>query len=95
MAFQPPKQNAISTEDYLAGERGSELKHESIDVQVGRRSNHWQPAHYYFGDQLHLTSLDLYLPVHEIYVRLDNDDMTVFPRRPQVNPLPASPHSHG
>lgn len=54
------------------------IEQDFVDVDVSRRSNHWQPEHYYLGDQVYLAALDLFLPVHEIYAKVDNDDMSSF-----------------
>lgn len=54
------------------------IEQDFVDVEVCRRSNHWQPEHYYLGDQVYLAALDLFLPVHEIYAKVDNDDMSSF-----------------
>ncbi len=54
------------------------IEQDFVDIEVSRRSNHWQPEHYYLGDQIYLAALDLFLPVHEIYAKVENDDMSSF-----------------
>lgn len=54
------------------------IEQEFVDVEVCRRSNHWQPEHYYLGDQIYLAALDLLLPVERIYARVENEDMRAF-----------------
>ncbi|MGR8932659.1 MAG: Uma2 family endonuclease [Gammaproteobacteria bacterium] len=54
------------------------VEQDFVDIEVCRRNNHWQPEHYYLGDQVYLAALDLYLPVEAIYTRVDNEDMRAF-----------------
>lgn len=49
-----------------------------VDVEVCRRSNHWQSEHYYLGDQVYLAAIDCSLPVEAIYTRVVNEDMQAF-----------------
>jgi len=54
------------------------IEQEFVDVEVCRRSNHWQSEHYYLGDQVYLAALDVLLPVEQIYARVENEDMLTF-----------------
>jgi len=54
------------------------IEQDFVDVEVCRRNNHWQSEHYYLGDQVYLTAVDLYLPVETIYTRVRNEDMQAF-----------------
>ena len=54
------------------------VEQDFVDIEVCRRGNHWQPEHYYLGDQVYFAALDLNLPVEEIYARVENDDMQAF-----------------
>jgi Uma2 family endonuclease len=54
------------------------VEQDFVDIEVCRRNNHWQPEHYYLGDQVQLAALDLFLPVEDIYARVDNEDMKAF-----------------
>lgn len=65
-------QSLPSLQDYVLVEQ------DFVDIEVSRRANHWQPEHYYLGDQVYLVVLDLFLPVHEVYAKVDNDDMSSF-----------------
>lgn len=42
---------------------------------VLRKSNHWQPENYYFGDSVTFESIELTLSVEDIYERVDNNEM--------------------
>jgi hypothetical protein len=46
-----------------------------VDIEVCRRDKHWQPEHYYFGDEVYFGAIELTLPVEKIYARVMNDDM--------------------
>lgn len=54
------------------------IEQDFVDIEVCRRANHWQPEHYYLGDQMTLAAVDLHLPVEAIYARVQNDDMQAF-----------------
>lgn len=54
------------------------VEQEFVDIEVCRQGNHWQPEHYYLGDQVYFAALDLYLPVEDIYARVENEDMQTF-----------------
>ncbi|MFZ2725361.1 MAG: hypothetical protein WAX77_03825 [Methylococcaceae bacterium] len=43
-----------------------------------RHSNHWQPQHYFLGDEVYFESIDFSLPVAEIYRWVDNEKMNEF-----------------
>jgi Uma2 family endonuclease len=55
------------------------------DVEVCRRSRHWQPEHYFLGDEVYFESLDLRLPVASIYERVENEDVLGYLRMLQEN----------
>jgi Uma2 family endonuclease len=62
-------QNIHSLEEYVL------IEQDFVDVEVCRRTNCWRPEHYYLGDAVHFASIDLTLPVEDIYTRVMNDDM--------------------
>jgi Uma2 family endonuclease len=49
-----------------------------VEVEVSRRSLGWKSEHYFLGDEVFFESLDLKVPVAEIYRRVDNEDMRGF-----------------
>jgi len=51
------------------------IEQDVVDIEVCRRSNHWQSEHYFLGDEIFFKSIDLHLSVAEIYERVDNADM--------------------
>ena len=54
------------------------IEQDIVDVEVVRRSEGWQPKHYYLGDEITFESIDLTLSVEEIYHRVHNEDMIEF-----------------
>lgn len=51
------------------------IEQDTVEVEVSRRSASWDAAHYFLGDEVFFESLDLKVPVVEIYHRVDNEDM--------------------
>ncbi len=54
------------------------IEQDTVHIEVSRRSAGWDCAHYFLGDTVFFESLDLKLPVEEIYRRVDNEDMREF-----------------
>ena len=52
------------------------IEQDIVDIEVCRRSNHWQSEHFYLGDEVYFAAIDLRLPVTEIYDRVTNEDVT-------------------
>ncbi len=65
-------QNIPSLQEYVL------IEQDFVDVEVCRRTNNWRPEHYYLGDAVHFASIDLTLPVEDIYARVMNDDMQAY-----------------
>ena len=51
------------------------IEQDIVDIEVCRRSHHWQPEHFYLGDEVSFAAIDLLLPVTEIYDRVTNEDV--------------------
>ncbi len=49
-----------------------------VEVEVSRRSLGWKSEHYFLGDEVFFESLDLKLPVLDIYRRVDNRELQEF-----------------
>ena len=62
------------------------IEQDFVDVEICRRTNHWQSEHYYLGDEAYFSSIDLYLPVEAIYARVANPDMQEFLARSDEKP---------
>lgn len=54
------------------------IEQDFVDIEVSRRSINWQSQHYFLGNEVFFESLDLKVPVADIYRRVDNEDMREF-----------------
>ncbi|GAB4275545.1 MAG: Uma2 family endonuclease [Methylomicrobium sp.] len=64
--------NILTLQEYVL------IQQDFVDIQVIRRSEGWLPRHYFLGDEVPFESIDLSLPVEEIYYRVQNEDMIEF-----------------
>jgi len=67
-------QKLLSLQEYVV------IEQDVVDVEVCRRNNHWQPEHFYLGDEVFFESIDCSVPVAEIYDRVVNSDMNDYLR---------------
>jgi Uma2 family endonuclease len=54
------------------------IEQDHVEIEVCRKSENWQPNYYFIDDEVTFTSIDLTLPVLDIYKRVDNEDMREF-----------------
>ena len=54
------------------------IEQDFIDVEICRKSNHWQSEHYFLGDEVHFATIDLSVSVEAIYARVANEEMREF-----------------
>jgi Uma2 family endonuclease len=54
------------------------IEQDFVEVEVSRCSANWNSQHYFLGDKVYFASLDLTLPVTEIYRRVDNEELREF-----------------
>ena len=54
------------------------IEQDFLDVEVSKRSALWDSHHYFLGDEVYFESLDLKLPIAEIYHRVDNEELREF-----------------
>ena len=54
------------------------IEQDFVDIEVLRRKDGWVPHHYFLGDEVTFESIDLNMPVEEVYERVKNQDMTEF-----------------
>lgn len=52
------------------------IEQDSVEVEVFRRSQGWQPSYYYWGDEVLLESVGLTLTMETIYDRVRNEDVS-------------------
>ena len=51
------------------------IEQDIADIEIVRRSNGWQPEHYFLGDEFTLNAIDLTLAVEAVYDRVQNGDV--------------------
>ncbi len=51
------------------------IEQDLVDIEVCRRTNHWQSEHYYLGDEIHFKSINVTLSIADMYDRVVNLDM--------------------
>ena len=54
------------------------IEQDFVDIEVCRRANHWQSEHYYLGDEVTFSAIDVRVPVLAIYERVVNEDVTSY-----------------
>lgn len=54
------------------------IEQDKVEIEICRKSENWQPTHYFLGEDITFESIGLTLSVHEIYQRVDNADMRAF-----------------
>ena len=54
------------------------IEQDHVEIEVCRKSGNWQPNYYFIDDEITFESLDLTLPVLDIYKRVDNEEMREF-----------------
>lgn len=63
------------------------IEQDFVDVEVFRRNNNWRSNHYFPGDNVAFESIDLSIPVVDIYRRVQNEDVIEFLRsQSELNP---------
>lgn len=60
------------------------IEQDFVEVEVCRKSQHWQSEHYFLGDEVRFESIDLTVPVELIYSRVVNEEMTEFLAQQQL-----------
>jgi Uma2 family endonuclease len=54
------------------------IEQDYVDIEVLRRSEAWVSTRYFLGDSITFESIDLTIPVEDIYHRVQNEDMMEF-----------------
>jgi Uma2 family endonuclease len=65
-------QTIPSLEEYVL------IEQNVVQIEVSRKSKAWQSDFYYLDDEITFSSIDLTLPVLEIYQRVDNEELREF-----------------
>lgn len=64
--------NIPSLQEYVV------IEQDFCEINVFRKSDHWNSTIYFLGDDIHFESIDTTLSVEDIYYQVDNEDMTQF-----------------
>ncbi len=56
------------------------IEQDSVKIEVCRKSENWAASVYLLGDDVRFESIDLTLPVADIYQRVENEEMDLFRR---------------
>jgi len=62
-------QGLASLQEYVV------IEQDVVDIEVCRLSNQWRSEHFYLGDEVFFESIDVRVPVVEIYDRVVNKDV--------------------
>jgi Uma2 family endonuclease len=54
------------------------IEQDRVEIEISRRSTNWQPVFYFIDDDITFESIDLTLPVLELYQRVENDEIHAF-----------------
>jgi Uma2 family endonuclease len=54
------------------------IEQDIVDIEICRRSEGWQPEHYFMGDDITFAAIALTVSVNDIYERVINDDVSTF-----------------
>jgi len=54
------------------------IEQDIVDIEICRRSQSWQPEHYFMGDGIIFAAIELTVSVNEIYERVVNEDVKTF-----------------
>jgi Uma2 family endonuclease len=54
------------------------IEQDFAEVQIQRRTNHWQTEYFYLGDEIHFQSINTTVSIADIYQRVDNDDVKCY-----------------
>ena len=54
------------------------IEQDSVEVEVFRRSQGWQPSYYYWGDTIQLESISVAITVEDIYELVANEEVEQF-----------------
>jgi Uma2 family endonuclease len=54
------------------------IEQDHVEIEVCRKSQDWKSEFYFIDDEITFESIDLTLPVLDIYKRVDNEDMREF-----------------
>ncbi|MGB4499256.1 MAG: Uma2 family endonuclease [Methylococcaceae bacterium] len=54
------------------------IEQDRVEIEISRKTANWQPTFYFIDDDITFESIDLTLPVLELYQRVENDEIREF-----------------
>ncbi len=54
------------------------IEQDKAEIEVFTRSSGWQASYYYLGDVITFESIDVTVPVLDIYYQIDNEDINAY-----------------
>ncbi len=63
------------------------IEQDRVEIEISRRSTNWQPVFYFIDDDITFESIDLTLPVLELYQRVENDEIHAFMKALELGKL--------
>lgn len=64
--------NIASVEEYVM------IEQDLVSIDILRREDNWLLRHYGPGDSVEFKSIDLSMPIEQLYARVDNEDMAAY-----------------
>jgi Uma2 family endonuclease len=64
--------NITSVEEYVM------IEQDLVSIDILRREDNWLLRHYGPGDTVEFKSIDLHMPIEQLYARVDNEDITAY-----------------
>jgi Uma2 family endonuclease len=64
--------NIASVEEYVM------IEQDLVSIDILRREDNWLLLHYGPGDTVEFKSIDLCMPIEQLYARVDNEDMATY-----------------
>lgn len=63
------------------------IEQDRVEIEISRKSTNWQPVFYFIDDDITFESIDLTLPVLELYQRVENDEIHAFMKALELEKL--------
>jgi len=74
-------QTIPSLEEYVL------IEQDHVEIEISRKSENWQSSYYFLGDEVRFESIDLMLPILEIYSRVENKELQAFFAKQEIQSI--------
>jgi len=72
-------QSLSSLQEYVV------IEQDFVEIELFYRQKHWQSEHYFLGDEVYFSSIDLTISVETIYSRVVNEEMSDFYKKTKLD----------